>query len=231
MCLKVETRSILIISGSVRPSGNSSTLAHEFIDKAAAAGFSVTFAAPLKAFEPAEPPHRGSDAISQKNFTFISLKGIEGCRACDGCNRTGVCVIDDAMRPLYRAVDEAAALCWISPIYFAGVPAPLKAVIDRLQAFYSRRLLGMQPVYTYDRRPASLIVLGGGGDPFGYRAAELTVRSASNISEAILRDPVVVQGVDKARELYAPEHEAALLEARSEFEALLEIASSRIERS
>lgn len=230
MCIKMEKRSVLIISGSVRPSGNSTTLAREFIDTAAASGFSVTFAAPLGAFEPVRPLPGGSSGIPQKDFSFISFKGIEGCRACDGCNKTGICVIDDAMRPLYRALDEAAALCWISPIYFAGVPAPLKAVIDRLQAFYSRRLLGMQPVDACGRKSASLVLIGGGGDPFGSRAAELTVRSASNIAEATLRDPVFVQGVDKAQELYAPAHEAALLEARFEFEALLTSAHDRLER-
>ncbi|MBK5211627.1 MAG: flavodoxin family protein [Coriobacteriia bacterium] len=212
-------QSVLIISGSVRSSGNSSLLAREFIDKASDSGFSVTFAAPLDAFE-----------LSKDNFSFISFKGIEGCRACDGCNKTGVCVIDDTMRPLYHAFDEAAALCWISPIYFGGVPAPLKAVIDRFQAFYSRRLLGAQPIYKYGRKPASLVLLGGGGDPFGYRAAEITVRSASNMAEATLQKPVIVQGVDKAHELYAPEHEEALLDARAEFEALLEVASHRVGR-
>ena len=60
----------------------------------------------------------------------------------------------------------------VSPVYFAGPPAQLKALLDRLQPyFWSDARAGA-------KRPAVLHVVGEGGDPHGFEPLVGIVRSA-----------------------------------------------------
>jgi multimeric flavodoxin WrbA len=54
------------------------------------------------------------------------------CTACGACHVTGNCVIDDEMGPLREKMLAADGLVLGSPLYFEGVTAQLKTVIDRL---------------------------------------------------------------------------------------------------
>ncbi len=61
------------------------------------------------------------------------------CQNCGGCAKTGRCVLDDDLTPLYERCDMAEGLLLASPIYFYGVSAQTKAFIDRMQAFWTRK--------------------------------------------------------------------------------------------
>jgi len=119
----------------------------------------------------------------------------------------------DAMPALSVALDSCDALLWVTPLYFAGVPAQLKGLIDRLQVYYGRRLLHGKP--TAARRPAAAVILRAGGDPFGAEAAILTLRSASQMAEFTLPEPLVISGIDKPGDLMSAslvsEHAKALV--------------------
>jgi len=54
------------------------------------------------------------------------------CTACNSCHVTGKCVIDDDMGPLRDKMLAADGIVLGSPLYFDGVTAQLKTVIDRL---------------------------------------------------------------------------------------------------
>ena len=61
-------------------------------------------------------------------------RDVRPCTGCDGCAKTGVCVIDDAMAEL---LDEMfASDVWIlgTPVYWWGPTAQMKAFIDRWYA-------------------------------------------------------------------------------------------------
>jgi multimeric flavodoxin WrbA len=66
---------------------------------------------------------------------------IEGCAECGGCENTGACIIDDDMQQVYPLLLQADAIILASPIFFYGITAQAKAVIDRCQAMWCRRLL------------------------------------------------------------------------------------------
>jgi len=71
--------------------------------------------------------------------TLVSLHeldDIKPCRACYGCLKTGKCVVRDDMQTLYRAFDATEAVVFVSPIYYAMVPAQLLAVINRLYPYW-----------------------------------------------------------------------------------------------
>ena len=66
---------------------------------------------------------------------------IKGCLGCGGCDKTGQCVIKDEMQDIYQLFEESDIIFLASPIYFYGVTAQLKLMIDRSQAMWSRRQL------------------------------------------------------------------------------------------
>jgi len=138
------------------------------------------------------------------------------CTGCNVCLKTGECVLSsegDAMPELYDALDACDGLLWVTPVYFAGLPAQLKCLVDRLQAYYGRRLLHGRPAES--RRPAAAVVIGAGGDPFGAQAAVIELRSASQMAEFTLTDPLVIIGPDVAGDIdderFAEERLAARL--------------------
>jgi multimeric flavodoxin WrbA len=79
------------------------------------------------------------------------------------------------MSEVYPRLDAADAILVASPVYFATVPAVLKALYDRCQPYWARRYVLHQPVER--RRPGALLLTGGGGDPFGHECAATTTRS------------------------------------------------------
>lgn len=77
---------------------------------------------------------------------------IRPCQGCGGCDKTGVCVIKDDMGMIYAALENMDSLVLASPIYFGGVTAQTKAMIDRCQAFWARKYLLKTPVSDDNRR-------------------------------------------------------------------------------
>ena len=59
-------------------------------------------------------------------------KHIEFCTGCFSCMRNGgTCVHDDDMREILEEILESDLLIWSFPLYCYGMPAPLKALLDR----------------------------------------------------------------------------------------------------
>ncbi len=66
---------------------------------------------------------------------------MSGCLECGGCDDTGVCVVQDDMQTVYPLLEEARVIFLASPIFFYGLTAQAKAVVDRSQALWSKRKL------------------------------------------------------------------------------------------
>jgi multimeric flavodoxin WrbA len=62
---------------------------------------------------------------------LVHDREIKGCDACGACFRTGKCVIKDDMQSLYPMMNGADAIVFGSPVYFHGVTAQAKAIMDR----------------------------------------------------------------------------------------------------
>lgn len=165
---------VLGIAGSPRRGGNSERLLDACLAGAAAAG-AGTFKLVLTDY------------------------GIAACRGCNACSQTGECVIRDRMREVYAMLDSASAVVVATPVYFATVPAGLKALYDRCQPYWARRYdLGLAAP---ERRPGGLLVVRGGGDPFGYECAVQPTRSVFAVLGLDMAEPVVVEGVDSPSEI------------------------------
>ena len=98
---------ILILSGSPRKGGNTDLM--------------------VEAFVKGVFPKHHVDVIAVRDYM------VSPCRGCNACFKSvdNTCVQNDDMTFIYDKMKEADMLVIASPVYFYGLSAQLKAVIDR----------------------------------------------------------------------------------------------------
>ena len=103
---------VLVLAGSPRKQGNSAALAEALAEGAREAGHTV------------------------RSIRVAGGK-MRGCLACERCWTQGQpCVQEDDMLGIFPALEEADTVVLATPLYFFGLSAQLKAVIDRLYPYY-----------------------------------------------------------------------------------------------
>ena len=82
------------------------------------------------------------DAGEQEITTVHAVdKHIEYCTGCFSCMRNGgTCVLDDDMREILGEILNSDVLLFNFPLYCYGMPAPLKALVDRILPLSSMRM-------------------------------------------------------------------------------------------
>ena len=97
---------ILILSGSPRKGGNTELLAEAFA--------------------------KGASANHHVEIVSVRDYKVNPCLGCNACFKSnGVCAQKDDMTIIYEKMSQADMLVIASPVYFYGISAQLKAVIDR----------------------------------------------------------------------------------------------------
>ncbi|MBF0456904.1 MAG: flavodoxin family protein [Nitrospirae bacterium] len=97
------------------------------------------------------------------------------CSNCGGCEETGRCVIDDDMNEVYRAIYTSDRFIVASPIFFFGLTAQLKGLIDRCQALWCEKYLLGRPIPEgQEGRKGLLIMVGGMDKEIGFTSAGAT---------------------------------------------------------
>lgn len=77
-----------------------------------------------------------------ERFDLSTLK-IEPCSECLSCYTREGCIIFDPMLTIYDRLKQADLIVLASPVFFSGPSAHMKALIDRLQAFWAlKNVLG-----------------------------------------------------------------------------------------
>ena len=100
-------KNILVLVGSPRHNGNTELLADAFIKGAVEEGNEV-------------------------NKYVLKGKKILPCIDCQACFKTGKCILQDDMNEVYELLSSTNILVLASPVYFYGMSAQLKALLDRL---------------------------------------------------------------------------------------------------
>lgn len=163
------------------------------------------------------------EAGGEPVLLVVSAAGINPCRGCNLCSRDGRCIQRDGMDAVYAQLDAADAIAIATPVFFASVPATLKALYDRLQPYWARRYVLREPVPAV-KRPGILLLAAGGGDPFGTDCAVTPTRSAMNVLGVEIVE-VVVAHVDAVGDVEA--HPESLAQARTAAEKLVSEARLR----
>jgi multimeric flavodoxin WrbA len=124
---------------------------------------------------------------------------ISGCVECGGCDKTGQCVIKDCMQMVYPHLDEADGIVLATPIFFYTVPAQAKAVIDRCQAMWSRRMLlktSKEEQKRYDSGKGYMIGVGATKGENLFTGVELVAKYFYDALDMSYEGGIFFKGVD-----------------------------------
>jgi multimeric flavodoxin WrbA len=180
---------VLVFLGSPRKKGNSETLTNALLAGVRQVG--------------------GQPEI----IRLCDLK-ISPCISCGGCDKTGKCVIEDDMTPLYEKIITVNKIIVSSPIFFYGVTAQTKAFIDRTQALWNRKRLLKKKgewVKNPDRMGFFVSVAATKGARI-FEGAVLTMKYGYDAMDMQYAGDFLVTGPDKRGDM--AKYEQKLAEAR-----------------
>ena len=171
---------ILIFNGSPRKKGNTETLLN-----AVAAGVHAEG--------------------GQTEIIRLADLAINPCKACSGCDKTGICIQQDDMVPLYDKITKAQRIIIGSPIYFYGVTSQTKIFIDRTQAMWCRKYLltpREQRKDDPDRQGFFVSVAATKGKNI-FSGAALSVKYCFDAIGINYAGELLIRGIDKRGEISA----------------------------
>jgi len=179
---------VLGISGSPRRGGNTDTLLEEVL-------------------KGAEKEGAKAERLHLIDYT------ITPCKECHGCDNTGNCVVLDDMEKIYPKLLEADVVILASPIFFYGVTAWAKALIDRSQALWSRKYLLKDPSLGKEgkKRKGFFISVGATKGPKVFEGAILTAKYFFDVLNAEYVGELVFRGVEAKGDIL--KHPEALQQA------------------
>ena len=164
---------IMALYGSPRANGNTEIIMNKFLQGAASEGAKV-------------------------DRLYIRKERIEPCRECLTCFQSGQCVIADDMQRIYPRLLAADIVVLASPIFFYGVAAGAKALIDRAQTLWARRYVLKDPTLGEGgkKREGFFISVGGTKGPRMFEGAILTVKYFFDAFNTRYGGELLFRGVD-----------------------------------
>lgn len=140
----------------------------------------------------------------------VDKLNIAPCKEYLGCFKDGNCVIRDDMDEIYPKLLEADVVIIASPIFFYGLSAQAKALIDRCQALWARKHILKQDLPDGGRKGAFIAVGATSGKRL-FEGSILTVRYFFKAIGVEYAEELLVRGVDARGEI--KEHPTALANA------------------
>lgn len=126
-----DAMNVLILNGSPRLNGNSAIITAMVSDYLEACHATITV---IRLHE-------------------MRIKPCNDCRLCKSGKM--VCIIDDDMKIVYRALDDAGAVIFVTPVYWFGPTSQTKLVIDRLRPYFMN--------FSLRGKAGSVLTVAGGG--------------------------------------------------------------------
>lgn len=126
---------VLAILGSPRIKGNSETLLNYLLK-------------PLK------------NKFVVEKIILNNLK-FRPCIECGGCDLTGVCILRDDLREVYKKLGESDIIIVASPIFFGSLTAQTKMLIDRMQCLWVKKYILKNKKRAATKKLGIFIAVGG----------------------------------------------------------------------
>ena len=179
---------LLGIAGSPRRDGNTDLLLQQAVRGAATKG-------------------------ARAEIATLSELNISPCRHCDRCLTEGRCVIEDDMQWLSGELRKSDFVILTSPIFFLGVTAQTKAMIDRCQALWVIKYIFKLPVALNlnGKRKGLFISVGATTSANLFQPAVATVKSWFATLDIVYAGDLLISGIDKKGDV--ANHPTALREA------------------
>ena len=181
----------MCLAGSPRRGGNTDRLLDEAISGACGSGVQI------------------------KHVVLGDLQ-IAPCQNCGGCTQTGGrCIVEDDMQWLYQDLREFDRFILASPVFFMGVAAQAKAMIDRCQALWVLKYVLKQQVGLHTGVPRKGIFISVGGRNYTdlFTGSLATVKSWFKTLDAEYSGELLVPSTDTYNAISS--NTAALKEAFS----------------
>jgi multimeric flavodoxin WrbA len=165
---------VLGLAGSARRGGNSETLLDWCLAAARKEGATVV------------------------KFSLCELD-LHGCQACDACFKEGVCIQKDDMHMLYPHLRTADSIVLAAPVYFQGMPAVPKMVIDRCQPFWAQKYLLEQPIAPpgSPQRLGAFLSCGGTKLTHAFEGSQRIMRTLWHTLDVTPAGEVLCPGIDE----------------------------------
>jgi multimeric flavodoxin WrbA len=161
---------ILAINASPRRHGNAEILLDKFLEGARSRGAAC-------------------EDLVLNEFNF------RPCQDCGGCGKNGVCVLRDDLSPVFKKLENADCVVLASPVFFGGVSAQLKALIDRFHSVWVRKHILKKPQSSRSQKGVFLCVSGADNKVF-FEYAERTVKMFFNTLNMVYAGSVYCGGVE-----------------------------------
>lgn len=137
-----------------------------------------------------------SEEATVVNKIYPDKLDLHPCAHCGGCLTTGVCVQKDDMGVIYRELSNAGVLVLASPVYFMGVTAQAKTVIDRCQSLWVAKYRLGRPIYP-EYRPGVFISAAGQASEKMFECPLRVVGSFFRTVQFKLASTVLEAGLDE----------------------------------
>ena len=105
------------------------------------------------------------DAGANTEKVVLSDLLILPCKACDSCQKTGKCVLNDDMNDLSKKLDQYQIWVLGTPVYWWGPTAQMKAFVDRWYGFNYQGFSGKDIILA--------IPSGGGGRSYSQYVVDM----------------------------------------------------------
>ena len=138
-----------------------------------------------------------SGSPSGSEVFTLNLMKISPCQDCGGCDETGRCIVEDEMSQIYNAIRTADRIILASPVFFFGLSAQAKTMIDRCQAFWCEKYLLKKPIPEGKfGRKGLLLLVGGMEKEDGIKCSEATAKAFFRTISVPEHKTLSVLGVD-----------------------------------
>ena len=180
---------VLGFSGSPRADGNTELLLKELLKGAKEAG-------------------------AQTELVQVRKVRFDPCISCNRCFKTGRCEVKDAFQPIYDKIMEADHIVLASPIYFMGLSAWAKTLVDRCQCYWAKKYVLKDPVSEYRgemARKGVFISTAGSSVSKAFDGARFTMKYFFDAIGVKYHKDLLYLGIDEKGAIKA--HPTALKEA------------------
>jgi len=186
----IENRRCLVLglAGSPRKDGNTDLLLREALRGAA-------------------------DGGAETEFLPLRSQTIGPCVECGHCQLTGRCALHDDVDALHDKLLAADHVVIASPIFFCGISAQAKLLVDRCQCFWALKFVLRKPLFDPPRphRRGLFISCCGSEEPWMFDGARHTVKAWLQVLALEYAGELLYSGTDSKGAIL--EHPTALAEA------------------
>lgn len=154
-------------------------------------------------------------------LVYLSDLNINPCQGCNACSAKGLCIIKDDIPKLQEKLIQADRVILAAPIFFMGVNAQTKIMIDRMQTFWARKYLHHQSLIkpSGPERIGLFLSAAGTEKVDVFKCAERSIQTLFHMLDIRYAQPCLYPGIDHAGEIN--EHPTAIDEVSKATMSLL----------